>query len=204
MFEYLESLITASSGWAYVALFVLTFLEGETILILAGILAAKHDADMVQGGLNIWYCMISAFLGSMAGDQTVFFISRYHADWMMRKIARYRGKIDKVLLMLEGHSTWLLLSFRFFYGLRNIVSIAVGLSRVSVFKFMLLNAIGSLIWANCFAFGGYFLGNAIKEYLHEALAFAIVAAVVFYVTRRILRRTSARLDPPAPPAAPET
>ncbi|MGE4159414.1 MAG: DedA family protein [Planctomycetota bacterium] len=200
MFEYLEGLI--HSDWAYVALFILTFLEGETILIIAGALAAESDAHG-GGGLNVWTCMISAFLGSMAGDQTVFFITRRHADWMMGKIAKQKDKIDKVLAMLENNSTWLLLTFRFFYGFRNVVSIAVGLSRVSALKFVLLNALGSLIWANTFAFGGYFLGQAFGDILHrylpEAIAGLLLVVAAVWMIKRSKRVVSAGTDLPTPP-----
>ena len=54
----LEYLITT---YGYPALFLGTFLEGETILIIAGIAA-------FEGMLDIHQAILTAFIGSMSGD----------------------------------------------------------------------------------------------------------------------------------------
>jgi membrane protein DedA with SNARE-associated domain len=57
--------------FGYVALFLGTFLEGETILLVAAFLAHR-------GYFNIYWVTSVAALGTMFGDQLFYFIGRKH------------------------------------------------------------------------------------------------------------------------------
>ena len=52
-------------NYGYAAILIGTFLEGETILVLAGL--AAH-----QGSLVLTWVIIAAFAGSLCGDQLFF------------------------------------------------------------------------------------------------------------------------------------
>ena len=52
-------------NYGYAAILIGTFLEGETILVLAGL--AAH-----QGYLVLTWVILAAFLGSLCGDQLFF------------------------------------------------------------------------------------------------------------------------------------
>jgi membrane protein DedA with SNARE-associated domain len=58
----LQSII---ENYGYAAILIGTFLEGETILVLAGL--AAH-----QGYLALTWVILAAFLGSLSGDQLFF------------------------------------------------------------------------------------------------------------------------------------
>ena len=54
------------------------------------------------------------------------------------------------------------------------------MSRVSVKKFIVLNAVGALVWAAAIGSGGYLFGRALQVYIgkvehYEVLVFAIIA-----------------------------
>ena len=193
MFHDLNQLLKT---WGYLALFVGTFLEGETILIVAGVLASR-------GRLNLHYAIMAAFCGSMFGDQCVFLLARYKSSWVLKKFSKWDDKISRALRLLEKNSIWLLMSFRFFYGLRNVISIAAGLSQVLKKKFAMLNGIGAFAWAMSFGYGGFYVGKKFEKYLNQAKAYEIKIligigiVVVLYWLYRKLRR-----PPPAPPIAP--
>jgi len=55
------------SHYGYVALVIGTFLEGESVLIVAGF--AVH-----LGYLKLQWVILAAFAGSVAGDQLYFFL----------------------------------------------------------------------------------------------------------------------------------
>ncbi|WP_217994833.1 DedA family protein [Methylogaea oryzae] len=69
------------SQYGYIALFIGTFLEGETILLVAGYLA--HE-----GHLGLTLAILSAFLGTFAGDQTFFFLGRARASSFWKSVKR--------------------------------------------------------------------------------------------------------------------
>ena len=75
----LEQLSGFIKDYGYFALFVGTFLEGETILVLGGLAAAAGDLDL-------GWVIVVAFCGSLAGDQTVFFIGRFLGTRLLARL----------------------------------------------------------------------------------------------------------------------
>ena len=67
--------------FGYFALFLGTFFEGETILVLAGFLAFR-------GYMDLKLVMIVAFLGSYAGDQLWYFLGRKHGRKLLARKPR--------------------------------------------------------------------------------------------------------------------
>jgi membrane protein DedA with SNARE-associated domain len=148
------------STYGYLALFILTFLEGETILIMAGFAA-------YNGHLSLPLCILSAFLGSFAGDQTAFYVGRYNKRLLETKLKKWECRIERVHQLLEKHQVLLLISFRFFYGFRNITPFAVGTTNISPWRFFYLNGIGAAVWAISFGLGGFYLGDVLERFLQE-------------------------------------
>ena len=64
------SLTSLIEDYGYLALLIGTFLEGETILVLAGFAAQR-------GHLEIEWVIVVAFIGSFSGDQLFFYIGRF-------------------------------------------------------------------------------------------------------------------------------
>lgn len=171
------------STFGYPALFLGTFLEGETILIIAGIAA-------FEGLLDVRLAILTAFTGSMLGDTVYFFVGRSRGEWLLQRLPRWRPAIDRVLVLLDRHSAWLILTFRFMYAVRNVTSIAVGMSRTPWWLFMTLNAVGAAVWAVSFGMGGYLFGEVliavvkdVKSYQMQILGAACAAALLFWLLR---------------------
>lgn len=94
----------------------------------------------------------------------------------------------------------------FLYGLRTVAPFAMGMSPVRTVKFVLLNALGAMVWAIAVGTGGYLFGNAlevmignIKHYELQAFgAIAVIGAVIWaviwavYFYRRRKKRLSAQ------------
>jgi len=177
-------LIGLLSTYGYFALFIGTFLEGETILIIAGFIASS------TGALSLPLCILAAFLGSFAGDQTAFYIGRYNKTFLEKRLKKWECRIEKVHRLLEKHQVLVLVSFRFFYGFRNITPFAVGISNIPPLRFFLLNGIGAGIWAISFGVGGYYLGDVLERFLQETkwwVAGGLFAAIVIVWGVKTLR-----------------
>ena len=192
----LEQLSEFIKEYGYFALFVGTFLEGETILVLGGLAAAAGD-------LELWKVIVVAFCGSLAGDQTVFFIGRFLGTrilgWLTAHRPWHQARVDKVHRLLERHHVLLLLGFRFLYGLRNIIPLVVGSSGVKTSRFIFLNAIGAAVWAVTVATGGFLFGKALELFLEKAkwyqgvlLGVAGIAVLIWIVRHLYLRRAARR------------
>lgn len=181
----LESLI---ASYGYLALFIGTFLEGETILVLAGI--AAH-----AGYLELPWVILTAFVGSLSGDQLCFFLGRRYGKAWLAKSPLWQARAERAHKLTERHHDWIILTFRFFYGLRNVIPFSLGMSRVSVPRFVLLNAIGAFVWAIVLGTGGYLLGAAaetvlsdVKHYQILALVIVALVALAFWIVYRVRQR----------------
>jgi len=76
--------------YGYLAVFVGTFFEGETILVLGGF--AAH-----RGYLELPYVMLAAFVGTVLGDQLYYFIGRRWGVRLLEKRPRWRERSAKAI-----------------------------------------------------------------------------------------------------------
>ena len=184
-FDLVELLQT----YGYVALLVGTFLEGETIVIIAGFLAQ-------QGYLSPPLIALCAFCGSVTSDQLMFLLGRKKGISIIKRFKRLEKNVDKATRLMARYETPLILGFRFIYGVRNITPILMGVSGVSHVKFLVLNVIGGAVWAVSFTMAGYFFGHAVTAFL-EAVPhagryflgglFVVIVGVWFWRKQRAKR-----------------
>ncbi|MBF0446234.1 MAG: DedA family protein [Magnetococcales bacterium] len=153
--------------YGYWILFVVTFLEGETILLIAAYLAS-------QGYLNIWLTAGVAASGTFMGDQVYFWIGRrYGKEWLRDRKKKWRKRVSQVLKMVRKWDAWFILSYRFLYGIRNVSSFAMGVSKIQFWRFLILNLLASLIWAAIFASAGFYFGKTVESYLGQAKEYQV-------------------------------
>ncbi len=178
------NLATMLARFGYWTVLLGAFVEGETIVLMGGF--AAH-----RGYLHVLGVIACAFAGSLAGDQLAYLLGRRYGERILHRRPKWRPTVERVRHELSTRGTWLLVSFRFFYGLRNAVPFAAGLSGIPPRRFAPLNALGAAIWAPTIALAGYVFGTAFERVLHrarryEALALICiaVAGLVLYLVRR--------------------
>ncbi|MCE5324985.1 MAG: DedA family protein [Planctomycetaceae bacterium] len=178
-----------------------TFLEGETCVIIAGALA--HD-----GKPWLPLVILCAFCGSLASDQLVFFLGRYKGKAFVAKRPHWQARAQKVYAILERHQYWLILGFRFLYGLRNITPFSIGMSNVPTWRFVILNVIGAAVWANVFAFAGFVFGMAVQSLFEKhqkwvVMGVLVAVALIIWIVRLVRRRKVAK-EAVTPPDSDDT
>jgi membrane protein DedA with SNARE-associated domain len=186
----LESIV---ENYGYLAVWIGTFLEGETVLVMGGFLAHR-------GYLELPWVIAVAFAGTFFGDQLYFYLGRRHSQVLLARRPAWQARIGKAQALLERHQALLILIFRFLYGLRTMLPFVIGMSRVPWSLFVLLNALGALVWAIAIGFAGYLFGQAleivltdIEHYEHEVLAVIAVAGFLFWLFHRVRRKRQDRL-----------
>lgn len=160
--------------YGYLAILIGTFIEGETIVVLGGL--AAH-----LGYLDLYLVMASAFAGSFFGDQLYFYVGRRYGPRIIAKRLSWQVNAEKVYKLLRRHQDILILTFRFYYGLRNVTPFAIGASQVSRLRYFTLNLIGAVIWAITLGWLGYLFGEAFRLFLddfHQKGLFVLGALVV--------------------------
>ncbi len=171
-------------SYGYAAVAVGTFLEGESVLLIAGAAASR-------GHLSIPVVMAVAAFASFLGDQMYFLVGRRYGVALLARYPSLRPRAARVNGLLERHHLPLILSIRFLYGLRIAGPIAIGMSSVSWPRFLLLNGLGALLWAMIIASAGYGVGHALVHLLKAVdadelwgLSVLVVLGLVWWLVER--------------------
>ena len=167
--------------YGYLAIILGTFLEGETILIIAGFLAHR-------GYLDLTYVITAAFIGTLIGDQLYFYIGRIKGRQFIDTRPAWQVRTQRIFKLLEQHQTLLILGFRFLYGIRTITPFVLGSAGISPIRYLVLNIIGALVWAITLGVAGYYFGTAlevlvgeIKRYEKWVIAGLLIISIVVWL-----------------------
>ncbi|MBC7529965.1 MAG: DedA family protein [Oligoflexus sp.] len=176
-----ESLILQ---WGYITLGIGTLLEGETILIAAGAMAHK-------GLLSLPIVIIVAILGGFTGDLIWYFVGRKFGFPFIQKRPKLLKRVAVIQRMLDKYGLLFVFSFRFIYGIRTVAPIFLGVTEYPFKKYVLLNAIGAIVWGTAFAYIGWGVGAGFKEmlrrhpHLGEVALGAVVVTLLLWIAERI-------------------
>lgn len=164
----------ALARWGYPAILLGTLLEGETVVLVAGFLA--H-----QGYLSLPFIMLCALIGSCVSDQGLFFLARFKGPGFLARFPKLAAKADALAGKMRGKDAWLslyALTFRFFYGLRNISPVVLGISAIPTLRFVLLNALGAAIWAACFSLLGFAFARTLESFMGNLARIEVFVVVL--------------------------
>ena len=144
--------------YGYVALFIGTFAEGESVLVLGGILA--HS-----GHLELTAVIVTAFVAAVLGNQLYFYLGRRHAQGFLRRFPRLQTKAVAALRRIENHQVKWALAMRFMWGFRIAMPVALGMTNMRASLFFWLNLASGAVWAVLFALIGFSASNALARAL---------------------------------------
>ena len=174
--------------YGYWAVLVGAFLEGETILALAGLAAYR-------GYLDFYTVVVIAMIAGFLGDQFYFFLGRYKGARILARFPDMEQRAHKFDALLARWHAPLIVCIRFMYGFRILGPIMLGMGRVPAWKFVVYNFIGAAIWAPLIAGLGYLFGSALEAVLHDLKRvelWAFAAVVVIGVSAFAIHRFRAR------------
>lgn len=188
--------------FGYLATFLGTLVEGESLLILSGL--AAH-----RGYLSFSLVVLIGALGGALGDIAFFMVGRHYGTRLIERFPRFAPAVARMHGMIERHPAATILVVRFMYGLRTAGPAIIGTTRVAFLEFALFNAIGAALWSGCWAGAGWLLGKAAERILGDlahverelfiaVIAVLVIAAVGWQIWRRRTPVAPAGIAPPAP------
>ena len=163
--------------FGYLAVFVGTFLEGETVLALGGVAAA-------YGYLSFPGVVAVAVLGAFLGDQCCFYLGRRYGHRVLARFPSLAAKAPRVHELVRRWDAPVVIVLRFLYGLRIAGPMVIGSCGISPWRLAFFNFIGTLLWAPLVASIGYLAGQALDQWVGRlrhvqiAVLMAIVLATV--------------------------
>jgi membrane protein DedA with SNARE-associated domain len=158
---------------AYAALFLVMLVEGESFLILAGVLAN-------MGALNFSNVILISFVGVLVGDflwyAFGFFLRREGLPGFVARIIRFAERVvGKLYPRFDERPLSTLMIAKFVYGTNRPTLILSGFKRLSLRIFATAEIAASAAWVLLFATLGYFMGYAAVQITHRiSLALLLV------------------------------
>ena len=177
-----EIFIEFLKEYSYPILFIWSIMEGETGLIMAGILS--HTGDM-----NLWISILVAGLGGFVGDTIYFLIGRLNRKVVSKKLKKHRRKFALAHLLLNRYGWTIIFLQRYMYEMRTIIPIAIGMTKYDTTKFLIINFISAMIWASITILLAWYFGDELIRFLESLkgywyiilpIAFMMVAGIFYY------------------------
>ena len=183
---YLDLLVNNYGPWIYAILFavifcetglvVMPFLPGDSLLFIAGAVAAGGGMDPV---LLAGLLMAAAILG----DSTNYVIGRTAGERLFNKpnskIFR-RDYLQRTHDFYDKHGGKTVTLARFLPILRTFAPFVAGIAHMHYPRFLTFSVAGSLLWVGGLVTLGYFFGNVpfIKQHLSLMVVMIIVLSLV--------------------------
>ncbi len=198
--RFFNFLDTLPSAVLYLLLGVSAFVEnifppipGDTITAFGAFLVGAHRLDFMG-------VYLSTTLGSLAGFMALFWIGNLlgRKFFIEKDYKLFSAEsIIQAELWFRRYGYFLILLNRFFPGIRSIISLAGGISKLGVFRVALLALISAAAWNLIWIAIGYSLGNnwdLVKEKMGAILFqynlsfLALAALVILIFLLRIIRK----------------
>lgn len=184
---------TLLEQFGYLAVFLGTFLEGEAILVAAGFFASR-------GYLDIVLVTIVAFAGAYVGHLFWFWLGRRHGLRLLDRFPAMKKHFGKGVRVFERYGAAAIIITQWLYGVRITCAVIIGMSRISIVKFLVYEAVSCALWAVIITALGYYFGFAIETVLGRVehiekygLLIIVLIAVGFWVYHRWKEKREERL-----------
>ena len=188
--KHLQVLIENYGVWIYAILFLIIFCEtglvvtpflpGDSLLFVAGALAAT-------GGMYVHTLFLVLVAASFLGDNTNYWIGRFFGP----KLFSRKGSLlfnPKYLERTQGfydrHGGKTIVIARFVPIVRTYAPFVAGIGRMVYPHFMIFAFGGAVLWIGSLVYAGYFFGNI--AWVKSNLSLVIVGIVVLSILPGII------------------
>jgi membrane protein DedA with SNARE-associated domain len=167
--------------YGYIAIVVGTFFEGETTVLLGGIFSKLQYMELHR-------VMLWAFMGTILGDYTFFFLGKSLGRNVIDKFDFLRSKIPLANKIILRYGNFILFLVRFFVGVRGIILLLLGCTDIKKRTFFLYSTLSALLWSVAVSLIGFLFGEVVYIFAHDIRKYElyIIPAVLTAVAAFIL------------------
>lgn len=163
--------------FAETGLFFGFFLPGDSLLVTAGLFAAKGDLDIAT-------LFVALALAAIIGDATGFEIGRLSGrrifgredSWFFKK-----RHLERTQAFYDRHGGKTIILARFVPIVRTFAPLVAGVAGMTYRKFAFFNITGGLLWVGSMLGVGYGLGRTIpniEQHIHIVIAVVIFLSIL--------------------------
>lgn len=200
-----EWITNTMNSLGYLGIGLLMFLENlfppipsELIMPLAGYTATFPNTQIqvipaiaagVIGtilGAIPWY-----YAGLLLGQQRLQLLASRYGKW----IGISGEDIEKSTNWFQKHGSKAVLFGRLVPGIRTLISIPAGISKMPIVPFFIYSTIGTIVWVTLLTYAGYFLGKNYKlvedyiDVITKVVVFGVLLAIASFIGYRIWKRS---------------
>ena len=180
--KHLAVLVQDYGPWIYAILFVIVFSEtgfvvtpflpGDSLLLVAGALAAL-------GGMDLFLLMGTLIAAAVSGNQVNYHIGRFIGPKVFHwEDSRFFNKaaLQKTHAFYEKHGGKAVVISRFLPLFRTFVPFVAGVGTMGYGTFTAFNVAGATLWVVSLSLVGYWFGN--EPWVKQNLSAVIVGTIV--------------------------
>jgi len=183
--RHLAGFVAQHGIWVYALLFAIVFCEtglvvtpflpGDSLLFVAGTIAAA-------GGMDIVRVMAVLVVAALCGDNVNYWIGR----WVGPHVFHYRESrwlnprhLERTHAFYERHGGKSVVIARFVPIVRTYVPFVAGVGTMPYLRFLAFSVFGALAWVLSLCLAGYFFGNLplVKNNLGAVIVLIVLVSV---------------------------
>lgn len=197
----------------YGTIFLLMLLESTVIPVPSELVVSPAAYHAAGGNLDIWLVVLFATLGADIGASINYAAGYWLGRPIIYKFANSRWghlcllnqeKVEKSEEYFYDHGVVATLTGRLIPGIRHLISIPAGLSKMHYWKFLLYTTIGAGAWHSILAILGWWLHtfvpedqlvdkiNEYGEYIKYAILGLTILAAVYFTAKWLLKKNRQR------------
>lgn len=149
------------------------FLPGDSLLITAGLFAARGD-------FNIATLIPSLIVAAIVGDAVGYGIGKRTGSALYSRPNSFlfrREHLDLTREYYDQHGGKTIVIARFIPILRTFAPVVAGVAAMGYRRFAAYNVVGGILWVTSMTIGGYALGNLVPNI--ESRIHLVVGGVIF-------------------------
>lgn len=193
----------------YGTVLFLMLLESTVIPVPSELVVAPAAYYSAGGNLNIILVVLAATIGADLGA-TINYLAGYYLGrpviyrFANSKLGRLcmlnQAKVEKSEAYFNNHGLVATITGRLIPGIRHLISIPAGLSKMVYWKFLLYTTIGAGCWNVILAALGWYLHSIVPEnqlndkileygeYIKVAIIGICAIAIVYFIVKKLINR----------------
>jgi len=182
--------------FAETGLMVGFFLPGDSLLVTAGLFAAKGDLD-------ITWLNVALILSAIVGDATGYWIGYRTGKALYSRPDSFffrRQHLIRTHEFYEKHGGKTIVIARFMPIIRTFAPVVAGAASMTYRRFAIYNIAGGIAWVTSMTLTGFFLGRTIpdiEKHIHVVVAVVIflslLPGLIAFVRARLQARDTAAI-----------
>lgn len=200
---------TLLSNLNYGTVFLLMLLESTVIPVPSELVVAPAAYHSAAGHINIFLVVLCATLGADVGATINYLAGYYLGRPIIYRFANSKighlcmltqKKVEKSETYFNDHGMVATITGRLIPGIRHLISIPAGLSKMVYWKFLLYTTIGAGCWNLILATLGWYLHSIVPEeqlndkimeygeYIKVIIMSLVAIALVYFLAKWYIKR----------------